>query len=65
MPLFVDASMVVIPLVPPIFRTPVVPCVKLPVPDKAVVAVIVPVFVSTPGLVTVSSVALVKVPLLV
>ena len=58
MPLLVDASKVVIPLVPPRFNTPVVPCVNPPVPLKAVVAVIVPVFVNVPGLVTVSNVAL-------
>jgi hypothetical protein len=47
-PLLVEAFSVVIPDVPPIFKTPVVPCVKPPAPDKAVVALKVPLFVYVP-----------------
>jgi len=53
------------PEVPPIFNVALVNCVKFPVPDKAVVAVIIPSLVSTAGLVTVSNVAHVKVPVFV
>ena len=60
----VVAVRVVIPDVPPIFSVPVAPLVNVPVPDRAVVAVIVPLFVKIPGLVTVSKVADVNVPVL-
>ena len=65
MPTAVAVS-VVIPDVPPIFKTPVAPCVTPPVPDKAAVAVIVPLFVNLIAApVTVNSVELEMVPLLV
>jgi len=50
------------PDVPPIFSVPVAPLVKVPVPDRALVAVIVPLFDKIPGLATVSRVATVNVP---
>ena len=56
---------VVIADVPAKFNTPVAPLVNPPVPDKAAEAVIVPLLVKTAGLVTVSNVATVNVPLLV
>ena len=65
MPLFVEASRVVIALAPPMFNTPVAPCVTPPEPLNAVVAVIVPLLIITPGFVIVSDVALEYVPLLV
>ena len=48
---------------PPMFNVPVEPLVNPPVPDRAVAAVIVPLFVNAP--VTVSKVADVKVPVFV
>ena len=60
------AVRVVIPDVPPIFSVPVAPLVNVPVPDRAVLAVIVPLFVSvTAAPVTVSNVPTVNVPELV
>ena len=56
------AVRVVIPAVPPIFKRPVVPWIKVPVPERAVEAFIVPLLVMTAGLVTVSNVPAVKVP---
>lgn len=47
------AVKVLMPEVPPIFKAPLEPLVKLPVPLNAVVTVTVPVLVSTAGLVTV------------
>ena len=62
LPLAVAVRVVIADAVP-IFKTPVVPCVNPPVPDNAVVAVTVPLFVNTPGDVTVNKVADVNVPL--
>jgi len=56
------AVIVEIPDVPPIFRFPAVPWVKVPVPDKAVEALIVPLLVKTAGLVIVSNVPALNVP---
>ena len=59
------AVSVVIPDVPPMFRVALAPCVTPPVPDKAVLAVIVPLLVrTTPVPVTVRSVPTVNVPVL-
>ena len=58
------AVRVVIPEVPPIFKIPVIPCVKLPVPDNAAVAFTVPLLVKvTPVIVRI--VAQLRVPELV
>lgn len=59
-----EAVIVVMPDVPPILSTPVAPCVTPPVPDNAVLAVIVPLLVSV-FVVTVSKVLDVNVPLFV
>lgn len=57
------AVRVAIPEVPPRFKIPVVPCTKLPLPDRAVEAVTVPELVKVPLIV--STVAAVNDPLFV
>lgn len=59
-----EALIKLIPEDPPRFRILVVPWVNVPVPESAAVALMVPLLVRTPGVVTVS-VASVNVPLLV
>lgn len=65
LPVFVKASRALMPEVPAIFKVAFAPCVNPPVPEIAVEAVIVPLFVSNAGLVTVRRELKVSIPLLV